>query len=297
VIVAVVDLCKQLSIRDARRTATLGLPDTTYQRITEIWDNEAGHLRLFQDSISATSSKPGSCRYDYGWTSAQEWLALQNTIEVSSMVFATGLAQSALLKSTVSALVGIGESETRHEVGTVLIHPLIFVANHLSVVGPHRHLEPRPLRRAHRHHLLLRERDPLRHDVQLRCPRQLPPRKPRIPVPSQHLPQLFYNGTTSTGHPGSPIEFVFVGSYPDFKAGKDYYAVFNHGAQNITVPFDVKTNSSVIPDKFESGKGIIISVIADEVGAPTLDNVLARPLVLLQQLSSLTDIAAKGAGL
>lgn len=94
----------------------LGLPGTMYQRITEIRDNEAGHLRLFQDSISATSSKPGSCKYNYGWTSAQEWLALQNTIEVSSMAFATGLAQSAVFKSTIGALVGIAESETRHEV-------------------------------------------------------------------------------------------------------------------------------------------------------------------------------------
>jgi hypothetical protein len=127
-------------------------------------------------------------------------------------------------------------------------------------------------------------------------PGSCPPENPEYPYPSQKLPQLFYNGTTSTGHPGSPIEFVFVGSYPDFKADKDYYAVFNHGAQNITVPFDVKTNSSVIPEKFESDKGIIIAVIADEVGAPTLDSVLAGPLVLLQQPSSLTDIAAKGTG-
>lgn len=94
----------------------LGLPNTTYHRIEEIRDNEAGHLRIFQDSISHTSLKPGSCKYDFGWKSAQEWLALQNVIEVSSMAFATGLAQTAKMKSTVGALVGIGETETRHEV-------------------------------------------------------------------------------------------------------------------------------------------------------------------------------------
>ena len=104
----------------------LGLPKTTYQRITEIRDNEAGHLRIFQDSISATSIKPGPCKYDYGFTSALEFLALQNIIEVSSMAFVTGLAQQAKALSTIGALVAISETETRHEVIlSVLHHPSI----------------------------------------------------------------------------------------------------------------------------------------------------------------------------
>lgn len=94
----------------------LGLPNTTYQRITEIRDNEAGHLRIFQDSISSASIKPGPCRYEYGFTSAMEFLALQNIIEVSSMAFLTGLAQQAKASSTIGALVAIGQTETRHEV-------------------------------------------------------------------------------------------------------------------------------------------------------------------------------------
>lgn len=94
----------------------LGLPNTTYQRIAEIRDNEAGHLRIFQDSISPTSSKPGVCQYDFGWTSAREWLGLQSLIEIASMAFLTGLAQTAKMKSTIGALVAIGQVETRHEV-------------------------------------------------------------------------------------------------------------------------------------------------------------------------------------
>ncbi len=94
----------------------LGLPNTTYQRITEIRDNEAGHLRIFQDSISSASIKPGACRYEYGFTNAMEFLALQNIIEVSSMAFLTGLAQQAKASSTIGALVAIGQTETRHEV-------------------------------------------------------------------------------------------------------------------------------------------------------------------------------------
>ena len=94
----------------------LGLPNSTYQRITEIRDNEAGHLRIFQDSISSASIKPGACRYEYGFKNAMEFLALQNIIEVSSMAFLTGLAQQAKASSTTGALVAIGQTETRHEV-------------------------------------------------------------------------------------------------------------------------------------------------------------------------------------
>ena len=94
----------------------LGLPSTTYQRITEIRDNEAGHLRIFQDSISPVSLKPGPCNYDYMWNNATEFLALQNIIEVSSMAFATALAQQAKANSTIGTLVAVSETESRHEV-------------------------------------------------------------------------------------------------------------------------------------------------------------------------------------
>ena len=78
---------------------------------------------------------------------------------------------------------------------------------------------------------------------------------------------------------------------PNFASGNPYYAVFFHGVNNITVPFDTKTNSSVIPAAFES-KGIILAVIADEPGAPTLDSVVAGPLFLLQQPGTETNITA-----
>jgi len=67
----------------------LSRPNTPYQRICEIRGNEAGHLRIFQDEISSTVVKPGACKYDYGFDSAKENLALQNVIEVSSMSFLT----------------------------------------------------------------------------------------------------------------------------------------------------------------------------------------------------------------
>ena len=78
---------------------------------------------------------------------------------------------------------------------------------------------------------------------------------------------------------------------PSFESERPYYAVFFHGVNNITVLFDTKTNTSVIPSAFDS-KGIILAVIADEPGAPTLDSVVAGPLFLLQQPGTATNISA-----
>ena len=78
---------------------------------------------------------------------------------------------------------------------------------------------------------------------------------------------------------------------PDYVDGEDYYAVFFHGVNNITVPFDTKTNSSTIPAAFDS-KGIILAVIADTPGAPTLDSVVAGPLILLQQPTNDTSVTS-----
>ena len=118
-----------------------GFPNTTYQRITEIRDNEAGHIRIFQDrygirhelhkryvgiawfeanscvsSISSNSLKPGACKYKYRFSDPTSYLIIQNIIEVSSMAFLTGLVQQAQTNVTKGALVAIGEVEVRHEV-------------------------------------------------------------------------------------------------------------------------------------------------------------------------------------
>lgn len=114
----------------------------------------------------------------------------------------------------------------------------------------------------------------------------------------QKLPQLSYNGSTSTGHPGSPITFVYKENrytsetlVPDYNSDKSYYAVFFHGLNNITMPFNTQTNSSIIPEAFDS-RGIILVVIADAPGAPTMDSVVAGPMILLQQPGGATNISA-----
>lgn len=69
-----------------------GFQPSTWSRIAEIRDNEAGHLLIFQNQLSNASIKPGPCVYDFGFgKDVGSYLALQTVIEVSSMAFLTGL--------------------------------------------------------------------------------------------------------------------------------------------------------------------------------------------------------------
>lgn len=61
---------------DESSFTSLGHPNTTYDSITEIRDNEAGYFRIFQNSISSASVKPGTCKYDFGFMDATSFLAL-----------------------------------------------------------------------------------------------------------------------------------------------------------------------------------------------------------------------------
>jgi hypothetical protein len=241
-----------------------GFPNTTYDRIQEIRDTEAGHMRIFQDSISNTSVKPGSCKYEFGFENdVTAFLGLQTLIEISSMAFAAGLVQQAKLNVTKGALVGIGETETRHGMWA-----LIDIWNVDPFAGPIETSYPYA-------NQILDSTN--RFIVNGSCPEV----NPVYPNPRQNLPQLSFN---STGTPGSEIVFSYndPSNVPTFEAGGKYFAVFFHGLEVLSVPFDVGTSSSIIPAQFEE-KGVIIAIISDREGTPTKESVLAGPAFLLQQ--------------
>jgi hypothetical protein len=250
----------------------LGFPNATYDRIQEIRDIEAGHLRVFQDSISNTSVKPGSCAYDFGFGSdLVDFLAKQTFIEVSSMVFAAGLVQQAQSNIAKGALVSIGESETRYAVWA-----LIDIWNANPFGGP------------------IETSYPYANQIldttnQFIIPKSCPVENPIYPNPRQNLPQLFFANGTS-GAPGGNITFTY--NDPEnvltYEEGRSYFAVFFHGLEIISMPFDTITNSTVIPREFEE-KGVILAVISDQEGAPTEDSVLAGPLFLMQQPGQLVS--------
>jgi hypothetical protein len=232
---------------------SIGFPNNTYQRIMQVRDNEAGHLRIFQNAISPTSLKPGPCKYQFPFDTPTSFLALSTLIEVASMAFLTGLVQEAKAGAVKGALMGVGQVETRHEAwlltdawnvdpfggpsDTVFPYAkeILDVTNEFVVAGT--------------------------------CPSVNPP------------------------YPNIELNFTDPTNQPSFNLDTQYYAVFFHGVGNASVPIDTShfPNEGVnvtIPQQFES-KGVIIGVIADAEGAPTLESVIAGPSFFLQQPASL----------
>ncbi|KAH8690339.1 ferritin-like domain-containing protein [Talaromyces proteolyticus] len=251
----------------------LGLPNTTYERIQQIRDNEAGHVRIFQDHISSFSLKPGPCKYDFRFgENAESYLAMQVLLELSSMSFLTGLIQQAKLNSTKAALVAIAETESRHNAWA-----LIDVWNSNPFAGPSDTIYPYANQILDSTNAFI---------VPRTCPKENPP----YPFPNQHIPTLDFVRNTTTGRPGAAIQFTFPDqtNQPHFEYGKEYHAVFFHGVNNITVPFDTTKHTSRIPKEFDQATGLILAVIASEPGAPMEEFVVAGPLVLLQQPEGLT---------
>ncbi|KIW12153.1 hypothetical protein PV08_09428 [Exophiala spinifera] len=249
-----------------------GFPNTTYERIQQIRDNEAGHLRIFQDQISTASIKPGPCQYAFPYDDPASYLVLQTIIEISSMAFLTGLELQARLGASRAALVAISATESRHNTWSL-------IDNWKSVpfAGPSDTVYP------YANQILDFTNQWV---VEGSCPSQ----NPVYPAPRQHLPQMNPIKGTKSILPGSElvVSFTQSGNQPHF-VEKDYYAVFFHGVNNISVPFDTKHNSTTIPKEFEA-LGIIIAVIADAEGATTKESVVAGPLILPQSPAILSEI-------
>ncbi|GIK01773.1 hypothetical protein Aspvir_005814 [Aspergillus viridinutans] len=74
-----------------------------------------------------------------------------------------------------------------------------------------------------------------------------------------------------------------------FEDDTEYYAVFYHGLNTVSVPIGRKTNSSTIPARFDPESSIIMVNIADRRDAPTEESVVAAgPLIVLEQPGGLT---------
>ncbi|KAL2073095.1 hypothetical protein VTL71DRAFT_10419 [Oculimacula yallundae] len=252
----------------------LGLPNTTYDRIQEIRNAEAGHLAIFQSQISSNSLKPGPCKYEFGFgDSAEAFIITLTLLEIASMGFLTGLTQQAQLDATKGALVAVAETESRHETWALMD---IWKSNPFA--GPTDTSFPYA-------------NEILDSTNQFIVPGTCPEENPEYPYPSQNLSQFTYNPKTNSSlTSGTEIEFVFTTAPPKWNETQEYYAVFYHGLLNISMPFDTKKNTTTIPN-FELNKGLIIGIIADTPGAPTLDSVLAGPVLLVEQPTGAIKLA------
>ncbi|KAI0169685.1 hypothetical protein GGR52DRAFT_573741 [Hypoxylon sp. FL1284] len=252
-----------------------GMPNTTYQRIQEIRNNEAGHLRIFQNQISPTSVKPGACQHQYPFYDPLSFLALVTVLEISSMAFLTGLVRDAKLPSSQAAMLAIAETESRHEVWSLLE---IWKTNPFA--GPADTVFP------YANQILDTTNGFI---VPGSCPKQ----NPVYPSPRQGLPALSAAKGTKSLTPGSTIGLNFTDptNQPRFAADCQYYAVFFHGVNNVSVPINTTAwpaheISVTIPKQFET-KGVIAAVVADTPGAPTKDTVVAGPGIILEQPAAL----------
>ncbi|KAK4445996.1 ferritin-like domain-containing protein [Podospora aff. communis PSN243] len=262
-----------------------GLPPTTYRRILEIRNNEAGHLRIFQNQISPTSIKPGACRYTFPFADPISFLALMTVLEISSMAFLTGLVQQPRLPAGRSAMIAIAEVETRHETWALID---IWKADPFG--GPSDTVFP------YANEIL----DTTNAFI---VPGSCPPENPEFPHPRQKLPALSAGKNTPSLTPGSRISLDFTDptNQPRFKPGRQYYAVFFHGVGNVSVPIDTagwpgaarREIWVTIPERFET-KGVVVAVVADRVGAPTKESIVAGPGVILEQPAVLATALLKG---
>ena len=255
----------------------LGWPNSTYERMVQIRDNEAGHVRIFQEQISNNSVKPGPCKYEYSFGgNPKSWLVLQTYLEVASMAFLTGLSNQADLNVSKSALMAIGQVESRHNAWS-----LIDVWNTSPFSGPSDTIYP------YANQILDLTNNFIVSDS---CPSE----NPVYPSPRQNLPQIEFYSNGTTARPGSDLQFAYKDpkNVPTFNDDKEYWAVFYHGVQKESVRYNPKENRVKIPP-FDLDSGIIIVNIAEEKGAPNEDSVVAGPLIILEQPGILTkDISS-----
>ncbi|KAI1338962.1 hypothetical protein F5Y15DRAFT_416274 [Xylariaceae sp. FL0016] len=252
-----------------------GMPNNTYQRIMEIRNNEAGHLRIFQNQISPNSVKPGACTHQYPFYDVGSFLALVTVLEISSMAFLTGLVQQAKLPSSQGAMIAIAETESRHEVWSLIE---IWKTNPFG--GPADTVFP------YANEIL----DTTRAFI---VPGSCPSENPVYPSPRQGLPALSAAKGTTSLSPGATVtlDFTEADNQPSFDPNTQYYGVFFHGPSNISVPLNTtgfpETPINVtIPAEFET-KGVIVATIADAIGAPTKENIIAGPSIILEQPAEL----------
>lgn len=247
-----------------------GFPNTTYAAIREIRNNEAGHLRIFQNQISASSVKPGPCEYAFPFEDAASYLALQTIIEVSSMAFLSGLELQARSDLAKGALVAIAATETRHNTWS-----LINNWKSSPFAGPSDTYFP------YANQILDYTGSWV---VNGSCPIE----NPIYPYPRQGLPRLSAVAGTKSVQPGAAVTLsVRGGDKPlHFEESQEYYVVFFHGLLNVSVPLNTETMRVEVPVSLEP-KGIFEVVLATEEGAPTEGSVVAGPLVLLEDPAEL----------
>ncbi|PWN91062.1 hypothetical protein FA10DRAFT_302238 [Acaromyces ingoldii] len=255
-----------------------GFPTDTYSQLKAVYENENGHLRVFEDAIASTNIKPGRCQYLYGFEDiknrtlqVQKYMVIVSEIEIGSMAYLTGLAQQAESAETLATIMGTISAETRH---------LTFVNGQVlrigSFVGPTDTVYPWPLQI-------------LSTTKQLIVPGSCPKQNPEYPSPDQKLPKLSLNTSASDiKRANGTMNIAFAkpsgGDLPPLQRSSpeasNLHAIFFNSLFNYTVKASFLEDGSIFVNMptLTANNGNLLVAIANTSNVRSKEDIVAGPL-------------------
>jgi hypothetical protein len=251
-----------------------GFANETMSRLTEIYQNENGHLAIFENAIPSGVTKPGKCQYDYSFqlentsvAQAQTYMRLVSVIELGSMAYLTGLAQNSSTATGLATIMGAISAETRH---LTWVNSAVLSGD--PFVGPADTVYPYATQ------ILSNIKEFI---INGSCPAE----NPTFPVGDQLLPKLSF-ANTSMIQQGGFIDITFKNasngdhSPPSLKKGDQIGVVFFHSLWNYTVPIivdDPTVLRAQIPN-ITSWSGELFVTLTDQQTVHKAEDVIAGPL-------------------
>lgn len=247
---------------------TAGYPNNTYDQLKSVYQNENGHLRIFERAIESTIIKPGRCNYSFGFEhitnktlAVQVYMNIVSQVEIGSMAYLTGLAHEAENVETLYTIMGTISAETRH---------LTFVNGQVldvgDFVGPTDTIYPFPLQL-------------LSVTKQFIIPNSCPPENPPYPSPDQNLPKLSLDVKRSNIQSKNGT-LTLTADLKGFQSNKTLSVIFFQSVFNYTKQATSLGNNTLqvkIPN-LTSDKGNLIVALSNTSHVTKKEDILAGPL-------------------
>lgn len=245
-----------------------GYPNNTYNQLQSVYENENGHLKLFERAIDSNIIKPSRCNYSYGFEhiknkteAVQVYMAIVSQVEIGSMAYLTGLAHQAEEVETLYTIMGTISAETRH---------LTFVNGQVlnvgDFVGPTDTTYPFPLQL-------------LSLTKQFIVPNSCPAENPPYPSPDQNLPGLSLNAKQSNIQ-AKGGNLTLIADLENFQSQDNFYAIYFQSVFNYTMPSKYIGNNTfqVEMPTLTSDKGNLIVALSNTSHVTKKEDILAGPL-------------------
>ncbi|PWN36508.1 uncharacterized protein FA14DRAFT_175820 [Meira miltonrushii] len=245
-----------------------GYPNNTYDQLQSVYQNENGHLKLFERAIDSNVVKPGRCNYSYGFEhiankteAVRVYMNIVSEVEIGSMAYLTGLAHQAEEVETLYTIMGTISAETRH-----LTYVNGQVLNVGDFVGPTDTIYPFPLQL-------------LSVTKQFIVPNSCPAENPPYPSPDQDLPKLSIDIKKSKiqSKNGS---LTLTADLKDTQSKNDLSVIFFQSVFNYTERATSLGNNifQVSIPNLTSDKGNLIVALSNTSDVTKKEDIVAGPL-------------------